>query len=280
MPELPEVETVRRGLISRSLGKTIEKITLYRPDLRWPITEGIDKQCRGKVIHDIRRRAKYLLFDIGENIRILAHLGMSGSFRFEAKGFNRRTHDHVVLQLHDGTLIVYHDPRRFGAMLMFDANEEATHPLLANLAPEPLSDNFSADYLAQALAKKQMPIKPALMDQQLVVGVGNIYASESLFRAGIHPDTPACKVVKKAEILVESIKVVLNDAIVSGGSTLRDYLQVEGTTGYFQHRFNVYNRKGLPCFSCGSPISQHVQAGRATYHCPQCQPQRVMRKKH
>jgi len=280
MPELPEVETIRRGLLPHCVGRTIERITLHRPDLRWPIPPNIDKQCRGRTIEDIRRRAKYLLFDIAGNIRVLAHLGMSGSFRTEARGFNRRTHDHIVWSLDNGTELVYHDPRRFGAMLMFNADEEACHPLLKNLAPEPLSEDFTAQYLAVALAKKKAAIKPSLMDQQLVVGVGNIYASESLFRAGIHPDTPAEKAAKHAEKLVKSIGEVLEAAIVSGGSTLRDYLQVEGTTGYFQHQFNVYGRKGEPCFACGAPILHHVQVGRASYHCPQCQPQRVIRKKH
>lgn len=280
MPELPEVETTRLGLLPHLQGKCIAQVTLHCDTLRWPITKGIEKALKGMEILDISRRAKYLLFDVQGEYNVLSHLGMSGSFRLERKGFNLLTHDHVVWSLSNNAQLVYHDPRRFGAMMLIKKAEIAMHPLLCKLGPEPLSREFSANYLAGALASRKGPIKTTIMDQSVVVGVGNIYASESLFRAKLHPDMPACNVAQHAEILVKSIKSVLRDAIASGGSTLRDYKQVSGELGYFQHRFDVYERKGQPCVACGDAIVHAVHAGRSTYSCPTCQAQRGIRKKH
>jgi formamidopyrimidine-DNA glycosylase len=279
MPELPEVETTRRSLLTHMEGETVTCVTLYRKDLRWPITDGIASVMQGARVDRIRRRAKYMLFDMSSGATIIAHLGMSGSFRFERKGFHRRTHDHVVISMKNGTEVVYHDPRRFGALLWCKTQQEATHPLLAGLGPEPLSADFHADYLAEKLRNKMMPIKPTLMNQKLVVGVGNIYASESLFRARLHPALPANRVVGHAAALVGAIKSVLSDAIASGGSTLRDYVHGSGEMGYFQHAFDVYDKAGEPCKTCGVEIANMVQAQRATYYCPACQSKKNARKK-
>ena len=279
MPELPEVETTRRSLAPHMVGETIQKLTLYREDLRWPITPGMRDKIEGARIENMRRRAKYLLFDMSSGVTVLSHLGMSGSFRLERKGFNTRKHDHIVIGLTGDTQVVYHDPRRFGAFMWLNRTEEAAHPLLAGLGPEPLSEDFNATYLATALKGKKNAIKPALMNQKLVVGVGNIYASEALFRAGIHPECPAGRVVKDADKLVHAVQSVLKDAINSGGSTLRDYVHGSGEMGYFQHAFDVYGRGGEACKTCGSTIIQTVQAQRATYYCPRCQPKKNSRKK-
>lgn len=279
MPELPEVETTRQSLLPHMKGQVIAATTLYRNDLRWPITPGIEGVMDGATIRDIRRRAKYLLFDMSSNATVIAHLGMSGSFRVERLGFNRRTHDHVVIALRDETQIVYHDPRRFGALMWCKPEEEATHPLLVSLGPEPLSSDFNAKYLAAALRGKKNAIKPALMNQKLVVGVGNIYASEALHRAGVHPERAAGRAVKDADKIVHAVQSVLKDAIKSGGSTLRDYVHGGGEMGYFQHAFDVYDRAGEPCKTCGSEIKHLVQAQRATYFCAVCQAKKKPAKK-
>ena len=275
MPELPEVETTRRGLVKTAKGQRIDAVELRRRDLRFPFPDDIEERLEGRTITDIRRRAKYLLFDLDSGEVLLAHLGMSGSFRvIPATGYEPKKHDHVVLHLANGTLCVFHDPRRFGILDMMKAKEEGGHTLLAHLGPEPLSKDFSPEYLEKALERRKGPIKPVLMDQKLVVGVGNIYASESLFLANIHPETPAFKVAKKAPELVQAIRTVLKAAIGSGGSTLRDFLGADGASGYFQHRFQVYERENQPCASCKTSIKSAVHAGRSTYWCPQCQPLR------
>lgn len=275
MPELPEVETTRCGLLKTVKGQRIDEVELRRGDLRFPFPGDLQERLIGHTITDIRRRAKYLLIDLDSNDVLLAHLGMSGSFRvIPAAGYEPKKHDHVILHLANGTLCVFHDPRRFGIIDVFGQKEEGGHALLAHLGPEPLSRDFTANYLAKALQRRKGPIKPVLMDQKLVVGVGNIYASESLFLAGIHPDTPAHKTLQKAPQLVESIRTVLNAAIASGGSTLRDFLGADGASGYFQHRFNVYERENEPCTNCKTSIRSAVHAGRSTYWCPQCQPLR------
>lgn len=281
MPELPEVETTRRGLLKTVKGQRIDEVELRRRDLRFPFPGDLEERLTGHTITDIRRRAKYLLIDLDSEDVLLAHLGMSGSFRvIAAAGYEPKKHDHVILHLANGTLCVFHDPRRFGIIDTFSAKEEAAHALLAHLGPEPLSKDFTATYLANALERRKGPVKPVLMDQKLVVGVGNIYASESLFLAGIHPNTPAHKVAKRAPEMVNAIQTVLNAAIASGGSTLRDFLGADGASGYFQHRFAVYERENIPCTNCKTSIKSTVHAGRSTYWCPQCQPLRGKARKH
>ncbi len=280
MPELPEVETTRRGLLAAIGGKRITKVEVRRHDLRTPVPKRLVKAVTGTRITDIRRRAKYLLMDLDSGETLLAHLGMSGSFRIEKeKNYNTKTHDHVVLTLENGVLAVFHDPRRFGLIELMKPGEEGTHSLLIHLGPEPLSKDFSVKYLAAQLARRKGPIKPTLMDQKLVVGVGNIYASESLFLSKIHPFIPSRDVAKKSPDIITAIRTTLEAAITSGGSTLRDYVGASGEGGYFQHRFQVYGRDGKPCFECGTTIETAVQTGRATYWCPECQQIRARRHK-
>jgi len=228
----------------------------------------------------MRRRAKYALIDLSGGGVLLVHLGMSGSLQVRAaEGYVPRPHDHVIIHLNDNRIIAFHDPRRFGLLLTFPQAEEAAHPLLAHLGPEPLSDDFSEDYLAQALRLRHGPIKPVLMDQRLVVGVGNIYASESLYLAGINPLIEANKAAKYADLLIPAIRATLLAAIDSGGSTLRDYANAQNEGGYFQHHFQVYGRENEACFRCAKPIRLTLQSGRATYWCDTCQPARRIRQK-
>lgn len=272
MPELPEVETVCRGLSASITGATIKNVTLKRADLRIPFPKDFAKQLAGRKIISITRRAKYLLFYFDNDLVMLAHLGMSGRFSVEKalpKQFN--THDHVVISLNDGRTLIYHDPRRFGLMTLMKSNETETHELLAHLGPEPFSDSFNAKYLEAQLLRRKGAIKPVLMDQTLVVGVGNIYASEALFLAGINPTASARKAAAKADLMVSTIRNVLSAAIESGGSSLRDFIHVSGEAGYFQHQFNVYGREDEPCYSCHKPLISIQQAGRSTFYCKACQ---------
>lgn len=272
MPELPEVETTRRGLLPHLRQKRIASVRVFRRDLRQPIPKGLEAALTGARILDIRRRAKYLLFDIEGGQVLLVHLGMSGSLTIhESPTDSRRVHEHLWMTLEDGSRLVFHDPRRFGVVLLFSGAEEAAHALLAHLGPEPLSPAFSPAYLRKALERRKTNIKLSLMDQELVVGVGNIYASEALFLAGISPKMPANQAVEYAPALVKAIRQVLEEAIKSGGSTLRDYVRSSGDAGYFQHRFQVYGREGKPCQRCSGAIQRIVQGGRATFFCPRCQ---------
>ena len=271
MPELPEVETTRRGLARVMVGQVMDGVTVHRRDLRVPLPHDFTARLNGNRVKALRRRAKYLLADLESNEVLLMHLGMSGSLRtVHPQNYQPRTHDHVLFAM-GKHLVVFHDPRRFGFMQLFKQSQEAQNPWLKHLGVEPLSNDFRAAYLEHALARRKAPIKPALMDQRLVVGVGNIYASESLFLAGIDPRAPAHRVAPHSKAIVRAIKTTLNAAIRSGGSTLRDYVGADGADGYFQHRFNVYAREGEECFVCAKPIVHLVQAGRATYHCSQCQ---------
>lgn len=280
MPELPEVETTRRGLEKTVRGQKIVGVTVRRYDLRSPIPKTLAKAITGCVITEVRRRAKYLLIDLDSGRILLAHLGMSGSFVVVKKeAYTPRTHDHVLIELKNNMLMVFNDPRRFGVVDLISGADEATHPLLKNLGPEPLNKEFSAAYLAKQLVKRKGPIKPVLMDQKLVVGVGNIYASEALHLSHISPFLPAHELAKKAPEIIDAIRVTLRAAINSGGSTLRDYVGVQNEGGYFQHEFKVYGRDGEPCFRCATFIETTVQAGRATYWCPQCQAERGKRRK-
>jgi len=272
MPELPEVETVRRGLEGALKGAVIRKVILRRKNLRIPFPEGMAKRLEGQKIISIDRRAKYLLFYLDGVDVLISHLGMTGRFICHPTQVAGSGHDHVIIELGDGRTLIYNDARRFGLMTITPKNALKTHPLLAEMGPEPFDKAFSATYLKTELAKRKIPIKVALMDQKLVVGVGNIYASEALFLAKINPQKPANKIPQNTiETLIISIQKTLQNAIDSGGSSLRDFLHVSGEAGYFQHHFNVYGRKGKPCFQCGTPIRGMGLSGRSTFYCPLCQ---------
>ncbi len=272
MPELPEVETVCRGLQSALAGSVVEHATLRREGLRVPFTPGLAQNLRGRTIEAVARRAKYLLFTLDSGDVLLSHLGMSGRFSILPETPKRfAIHDHAVIVLRDGRCLIYNDARRFGLLLLVKSGELQTLPQLVDLGVEPLSPAFSASFLATQLKTRKAPVKPVLMDQALVVGVGNIYASEALYLAGIAPETPANACAEHSAALVKSVRKVLRAAIDSGGSSLRDFLHLSGEAGYFQHRFNVYGRKGEPCFRCQTPIRAISQAGRSSFFCPQCQ---------
>jgi formamidopyrimidine-DNA glycosylase len=269
MPELPEVEVTRLGLEPRLVGRAVSAVTVRVPALRYPIPPRLAALLRGRELRAIRRRGKYLLFDFGYG-HLLVHLGMSGSLRIVPLGERPARHDHLDIGFGD-TVLRLRDPRRFGAVLWLEGKPEA-HPLLARLGAEPLERGFTPAVLAEALRKRSMAIKPAIMDAGIVVGVGNIYASESLHLAGIDPRAAAGR-VSPARLgrLVPAIKKTLRAAIRAGGSSLRDYVSCEGGLGDFQTRHRVYGRAGEPCHDCGTPIKMLRQGNRATYYCPHCQ---------
>ncbi len=266
MPELPEVETVRTGLSRSWIGKRIEGVELRREGLRFPFPEGLEKRLTGQKIIDIRRRAKYLLIDLDNDDVLLSHLGMSGKWTLDASECEGK-HDHVVIYLDDGSMSVYNDPRRFGVLDIFTGT---SHKLLDHLGPEPL-ENWTAEDLYEKLQRRKSPIKICILDQKVVVGVGNIYACEALNRSHISPTRKSNKVSKKeCQVLVNEIKVILAEAIQAGGSTLRDFAGVDGTLGYFPHQFRVYDKEGSEC-ECGGTVERLVQGGRSTFWCPSCQ---------
>jgi formamidopyrimidine-DNA glycosylase len=270
MPELPEVETVRRGLALKMSGRRITRAELRRPDLRRPFPPMLAARLAGACIGALGRRGKYILIELDADGLLLVHLGMSGRVTASTAALPDLPHDHVVLTLDDGTVIRFNDPRRFGLIDYMKRGEAARHPLLAALGPEPLESEFSGAYLAAALAGKMTPIKSALLDQRIVAGLGNIYACEALFRAGISPRRVAGSIARgRAERLVAGVRSVLAEAIAAGGSSLRDYVQADGELGYFQHRFAVYGREGDPCpdCDCGGGVRRIVQAGRSTFFC-------------
>jgi formamidopyrimidine-DNA glycosylase len=268
MPELPEVETSRRGIEPHLVGATILHAIVRNGRLRWPVSDEIHA-LSDKPVLSVQRRAKYLLLELPDGW-IIIHLGMSGSLRILTEELPAAKHDHVDLVLSNGKVLRYTDPRRFGAWLW--TKELAGHNVLAHLGPEPLSEAFDATYLKAQCAKKKTAIKPWLMDNKLVVGVGNIYASESLFAAGIHPDRLALSLSDaECELLVKVIKAVLQRSIEQGGTTLKDFLQSDGKPGYFAQELQVYGRKGEPCRVCGTPIVATKHAQRATFYCRQCQ---------
>ncbi|HSN44956.1 MAG TPA: bifunctional DNA-formamidopyrimidine glycosylase/DNA-(apurinic or apyrimidinic site) lyase [Casimicrobiaceae bacterium] len=270
MPELPEVETTRRGLQPYAVGRRIVELRVYDPRLRWPVPDTLAATVANRRIDALERRSKYLLFRLGEDA-LVVHLGMTGSLRAFREPPPRRLHDHVDIVLDGGTTLRYHDPRRFGAVLYAAAPVER-HPLLASLGPEPFDARFDAGYLAGVTKRRRAAIKLALMDNHLVVGVGNIYANESLFRAGIRPTIGAHRVARhRLARLVDEVRSTLSDAIAKGGSTLRDYVDSDGAPGYFQLDCFVYGRGGLPCRVCGTPIRALRQGGRASFFCPTCQ---------
>jgi len=271
MPELPEVETTRLGISPHVVGKKISEIIVRRWDLRWPISENLP-ELDGAEFISVKRRSKYLLLETDIGDTVLVHLGMSGSLRVIHSGDEWKKHDHIGITVSSGMQLRYHDPRRFGLVMRVPSSDIQTHPLLVNLGPEPLEEGFTGKHLHTALRKKTIPIKVALMDAKTVVGVGNIYASESLFRSRIQPMLPANKLTKsKAEKLVAAIKEVLAESITQGGTTLRDFLKSDGQPGYFKQRLFVYDRKGEPCRVCGTPISHKMLGQRATYWCGACQ---------
>ncbi len=271
MPELPEVETVRRGLAMAMEGRRIAAVTLRRNDLRRPFPPDFALRLTGRRIVEVGRRAKYLTFFLDDDWVLLGHLGMSGRMLVGlAHPGPPGKHDHVLFDTDDGRRIVYQDPRRFGLMDLVEAARLTEHPLLRGLGPEPLDDAFTPPVLSAALAGRNGPIKTALLDQKLVAGLGNIYASEALFRAGIAPDRRASTVAgRRAAKLVPAIKAVLREAIAAGGSSLRDHRRPNGELGYFQHAFAVYDREGQPCpgCDCATGIRRMVQSGRSTFYC-------------
>lgn len=272
MPELPEVETVARGLSPAMVGRHVVNVTHNREDLRFPFPSDMAQRIEGQAITSISRRAKYLLFHLSSGDVVLAHLGMSGKMLINPLDeYEAQKHDHVLWELDDGNLFIFNDARRFGMIDIVSKSDISDHQLLSSLGPEPLSDSFDASYLAEQLKKRSCDVKVALMDQKLVVGVGNIYACEALFMSGVSPFMEAKKAVKHADALVANIKTVLSAAIDSGGSTLRDYVRSDGDIGYFQHKFSVYGHENSPCFVCETPIIRQVQAGRSTFFCPTCQ---------
>ncbi len=279
MPELPEVETVRRGLAMRLEGRTLARVDQYRPDLRFPLPKDFAKRLTGRRVLHLDRRAKYILGHLDDGTVWLVHLGMSGSMVLrEGPPGPPAPHDHIVLHTDDGWTVTYTDVRRFGFMDLIPADRQADHPMLASLGPEPLGNGFNAAVLSERLAGKITPIKAALLDQTVVAGLGNIYVCEALFRAGISPKRLAHTVAgARAERLVPAIRDVLTEAIAAGGSTLRDYVQSSGELGYFQHSFRVYGREGEACPGCDCDVARTggiariVQSGRSTFHCPRRQ---------
>ena len=293
MPELPEVETVRRGLAPFMEGRRIAALTLNRADLRFPLPAAFRERVEGRRVAMLGRRAKYLIVTLEGDLSIIAHLGMSGSFRIEeadAVGtFHHprskdQAHDHVVFTMAgDGSAeirIIYNDPRRFGFMELVETAALDLYPAFAALGPEPSGNQLSAGYLAGRFRARKTPVKAALLDQKVIAGLGNIYVCEALHRAGIGPARPVSALVTPAgapsarlEQLTRAIRDVIAEAIEAGGSSLRDHIQTDGSLGYFQHRFRVYDREGQPCATpgCGGTVVRIVQSGRSTFHCPACQ---------
>ena len=270
MPELPEVETTLRGIAPHLSQRRIADVVVRNPKLRWPIPTDLPKLLRGHIIRGLRRRAKYLLIEF-EHGTLILHLGMSGSLRIQPLGTPSEKHDHFDLLMDGGQLLRLRDPRRFGAVL-WHAGDIEQHPLLSALGPEPLGPNFSGEYLHIATRSRSAAIKMAVMDSHLVVGVGNIYANEALFRAGIRPQLAANKLSRpRCRLLVQNIKDVLLDAIKQGGSTLRDFVHSDGSSGYFQQSYFVYGRTGDPCRVCGTAVKQIRQGQRSSFYCPVCQ---------
>ena len=293
MPELPEVETVRRGLAPILVGARIQRVELRRPDLRFPFPDNFAKRLEGREIVGLKRRAKYLIAPLDDGAALIAHLGMSGAFRIETTQqaatdpiglfalprSKNPAHDHVVLHL-EGARVIYNDPRRFGFMTLAKEAELELHPFFADLGVEPLSNHFDAGLLARLFEGKRTSLKSALLDQKLIAGLGNIYVCEALHRSSLSPMRPADDLVKtdgsptkNAERLARAIRDVLEEAVAAGGSSLRDHRQTDGSLGYFQHQFRVYGREGEACATrlCGGRITRQAQNGRSTFFCPKCQ---------
>ncbi|MFZ1921507.1 MAG: bifunctional DNA-formamidopyrimidine glycosylase/DNA-(apurinic or apyrimidinic site) lyase [Xanthobacteraceae bacterium] len=291
MPELPEVETVRRGLSQAMEGERLVKVEVRRGDLRWPLPKNFAQRLKGQTVTGIGRRAKYLVADLSSGDVLLMHLGMSGSFhvlqetdsklgRYHHERAKHLAHDHVVFHLSSGATVTFNDPRRFGSMKLVARAKLDDEPLLKNLGPEPLGNAFDAAMLARACQGKRTSLKAALLDQRVVAGLGNIYVCEALYRAHLSPKRMASTITGKngapnerAARLVEAIRAVLNEAIKDGGSSLRDHRLTDGDLGMFQHNFRVYDREGEPCRTpgCRGTVKRIVQSGRSTFYCPVCQ---------
>jgi formamidopyrimidine-DNA glycosylase len=285
VPELPEVETVRRGLEPAMVGARLDAVEQRRPDLRFPFPERFTERLTGRRVEALRRRAKYLIADLDGADVLVMHLGMSGSFRIEqargpilVAGAKNSQHDHVAFDLSTGARIVYNDPRRFGFMQLIPRPEFSAHPLFRNIGIEPLGDEFDGAALARLFAGKTTPLKAALLDQTLIAGLGNIYVCEALHRAGLSPRRAAASLAcddgtpsARATRLARVIREVLNEAVAAGGSSLRDHRKTDGALGYFQHSFRVYGRAGQPCARCGGAVRRITQAGRPTFYCGGCQ---------
>jgi formamidopyrimidine-DNA glycosylase len=282
MPELPEVETVRRGLVPVLEGQLIARAQVNRPDLRWPLPPGLAEALTGAVVLRLRRRSKYILADLSTGRTLILHLGMSGRILVSGGQLGvfhhdhpaPAKHDHVVLDMTGGARITFNDARRFGAMDLVPTDVAEAHPWLALLGPEPLGKGFHDAHLIAAFAGRRTPVKAALLDQRTVAGLGNIYVAEALFRAGIHPARQAGRIGRgRVAALVPVIRDVLTEAIAAGGSSLRDYRQADGELGYFQHAFRVYDRAGQACVTpgCTGTVRRIVQAGRSSFYCPRCQ---------
>jgi formamidopyrimidine-DNA glycosylase len=281
MPELPEVETVRRGLAPLMEGRRIERADVNRPDLRWPLPPTLAETLTGARVERLRRRSKYILADLDRGQTVILHLGMSGRILvsgavlgdFALPQAAADKHDHVVLHIEGGARVTFNDARRFGMIDIAPTEAVEAHWLLTGIGPEPLGNGFDEGYLAGVLKGRATPVKAALLDQRLIAGLGNIYVSEVLHRAGIHPARAAGRISSaRAASMVPIIRQVLDEAIAAGGSTLRDYRQADGELGYFQHAFRVYGREGEPCPNgCGHTIRRIVQSGRSSFYCPSCQ---------
>jgi formamidopyrimidine-DNA glycosylase len=287
MPELPEVETVRRGLAPAMEGARFAKVEVRDRRLRWPLAKDFEKRITGQTVEGLGRRAKYLLADLSSGDVLIMHLGMSGSFRVGADAkpgvyYHEKSkstaHDHVVFHLSNGATVTFNDPRRFGSMKLVKRASVDHEPLLRGLGPEPLGNEFDATMLARACAGKKTSLKAALLDQRVVAGLGNIYVCEALFRAHLSPKRQASTIAgrngnpnQRAVALADAIKAVLKNAIEAGGSSLRDHRRTDGALGDFQHNFRVYDREGEPCPDCKGKIKRIVQTSRSTFYCPSCQ---------
>ena len=282
MPELPEVETVRRGLVPVMEGALIVRAEVNRPDLRWPLPERMAERLTGKRVTAMRRRSKYILADLDSGETLLVHLGMSGRMLVSGAQLGSfyhdhpapQKHDHVVLHVEGGARVTFNDARRFGAMDLMATDAAPAHPLLVGLGPEPFGNDFNEPYLAGRLKSRKTPIKSALLDQGIVAGLGNIYVAETLYRARISPLRLAGDLTEQdAHALVPLIREVLAEAIEAGGSSLRDFRQANGELGYFSKHFQVYDREGEPCesYGCGGTVTRTVQSGRSSFWCPLCQ---------
>jgi formamidopyrimidine-DNA glycosylase len=286
MPELPEVETVRRGLAPAMEGARIDKVEVRHRGLRWPIAKDFEKRLEGQTVTSVGRRAKYLIVDVASGDVLVMHLGMSGSFRvndgkiaqYHHEKSKSTAHDHVVFHMSNGCVLTFNDPRRFGSMKLVARSKIDDEPLLNGIGPEPLGNAFDAAMLAKAVAGKNTSLKAALLDQRVVAGLGNIYVCEALFRAHLSPLRKASTIAdrkgqpnERAVALVDAIKAVLHDAIKAGGSSLRDHRRADGSLGDFQHNFLVYDREGKPCPGGKGVVKRIVQNGRSTFYCPSCQ---------
>ena len=270
MPELPEVETTRRGIAPLLSGHRVTSVAIREARLRWPISQALARELPGQLVHGVSRRAKFLLIESPVGHLIL-HLGMSGSLRVVARDLPPEKHDHLDVVMDDGRCLRLRDPRRFGAAL-WTTHDPLDHPLLKHLGPEPLEDDFNAEWLYQHARRRRVAVKSFLMNSRVVAGVGNIYASEALFLAGIHPGRSAGRIsLKRYQRLVDAVREVLAKAIAAGGTTLRDFVDSDGNPGYFSQKLRVYGRQAEACERCGSAVRIKVIGQRSTYYCPRCQ---------